>query len=264
LLAARNAGAQGVAWRPERPLQGSLALLEVRPAAPVAGTAAGEPLHFEPLPQGGGSWALVPIPLKATDSLDVTIDTLIVWVPVTVRPVGSERLHPPAEYTRLPDSAEAARAAAESAAIATALSESHTRPRLWSEPFLRPVPGKVNSGFGARRAFAQGLEARHRGVDLAAAQGSPIKAANRGVVALVGDYYYGGRTVMLDHGAGLVTAYEHLSSVEVAVGDTIARGAVIGKVGATGRATGPHLHWGAFYGRVAVDPLELLELALPF
>jgi len=248
-------------------MQGSLAVLIVHPeslAVPVLrGTAAGEPLHFETT-AGGEAWALLPVPLDAGDSLDVSIaDSIAIRVPVSVRPVGSERLRPPPQYRRQPDSAVAARAAAESALVVVALSQSHHKPRLWKDAFLRPVPGRVHSGFGARRAFAEGVASRHRGADLAAPMGESIKAANRGVVTLVGDYYYGGRTVLLDHGAGLVTAYEHLSSVDVAMGDTVARGAVIGKVGATGRATGPHLHWGAFYGRVAVDPLELLTLTPP-
>jgi murein DD-endopeptidase MepM/ murein hydrolase activator NlpD len=255
-------------------MQGSLAVLVVRPEslASIAGTAAGEPLHFERMSGDTGSWALVPVPLSATDTLpvsvaiesdDATVDTLSLSVPVKARPVGSERLRPPSRFRRLPDSAVVARANAESESVAVVLKRSHDGPRLWTEGFLRPVPGKVNSGFGAQRAFAKGVASRHRGADLAGPKGEPVKAANRGVVVLVGDYYYGGRTVLVDHGAGLVTAYEHLSSASVAVGDTVARGTVVGKVGATGRATGPHLHWAAFYGRVAVDPLELLTLGSP-
>jgi murein DD-endopeptidase MepM/ murein hydrolase activator NlpD len=89
-----------------------------------------------------------------------------------------------------------------------------------------------------------------------------VLAANRGVVALVGDFYYSGRVVYLDHGRGLVTAYLHLSQVDVAAGDTVERGSLVGRVGATGRVTGPHLHWMVRYGRVSLDGLRLLELDL--
>jgi len=93
-----------------------------------------------------------------------------------------------------------------------------------------------------------------------------VRATNRGVVTFVGDLYFSGMTVFLDHGAGLVTAYLHLSRALVAPGDTVARGQLIGRVGASGRVTGPHLHWLAAYGSVAVDPLDLLrlDLAAPF
>jgi murein DD-endopeptidase MepM/ murein hydrolase activator NlpD len=99
------------------------------------------------------------------------------------------------------------------------------------------------------------------GLDLAGAVGAPVLAPDRGVVALVGDFYLAGNAVYIDHGAGLVTAYFHLSKVNVAEGDTVTVGDTIGKVGATGRVTGPHLHWVARYGAVSIDPSTLLDLA---
>ncbi|MDH5549301.1 MAG: M23 family metallopeptidase, partial [Gemmatimonadota bacterium] len=92
--------------------------------------------------------------------------------------------------------------------------------------------------------------------------GTPVKAANRGVVALTGDFYYAGNVVYLDHGRGLMTVYMHLSQIHVQRGDTVAAGQVIGDVGATGRVTGPHLHWVARYGPISVDPLSLARAAL--
>jgi murein DD-endopeptidase MepM/ murein hydrolase activator NlpD len=97
-------------------------------------------------------------------------------------------------------------------------------------------------------------------VDVAGAAGALVHVANRGVVALVGDLFYGGISVYVYHGAGLMTAYNHLSRATVAVGDTVECGEVIGRIGATGRVTGPHLHWGAQYGRLSVDPVDLLTL----
>jgi murein DD-endopeptidase MepM/ murein hydrolase activator NlpD len=98
------------------------------------------------------------------------------------------------------------------------------------------------------------------GVDLAGATGAPVISSNRGVVVIVHDFYYAGNAIHVDHGKGLTTAYMHLSETNVAVGDTVARGEVIGRVGSTGRVTGPHLHWHAKYGLVTVNPLTLLEV----
>jgi murein DD-endopeptidase MepM/ murein hydrolase activator NlpD len=99
------------------------------------------------------------------------------------------------------------------------------------------------------------------GTDFAGAVGAPVRAANRGVVRIVGRFYYGGNVVYVDHGAGLTSAYLHLSRQMVVEGDTVERGQVIGRVGATGRVTGPHLHLIVRYGRVTVDPLSLFTLA---
>jgi len=98
------------------------------------------------------------------------------------------------------------------------------------------------------------------GADFAGRRGAPVRATNRGVVALVGNLFYSGRTIYIDHGAGLLTGYLHLDRALVTEGDTVQRGEVIGRVGATGRVTGPHLHWLARYGTVLVDPLDLLTL----
>jgi murein DD-endopeptidase MepM/ murein hydrolase activator NlpD len=96
------------------------------------------------------------------------------------------------------------------------------------------------------------------GTDFAGAQGTPIKAINRGVVRIVDRFYLGGNVVYVDHGAGLVTAYLHQSRTDVAVGDTVERGEVIGRVGSTGRVTGPHLHLILRYGTLTLDPMSLL------
>ncbi|MEQ1691746.1 MAG: M23 family metallopeptidase [Gemmatimonas sp.] len=101
------------------------------------------------------------------------------------------------------------------------------------------------------------LNSRHMGTDYAGRVGAPIRAANRGIVRLVDEFFLGGKVVYLDHGAGIVTAYLHMSEHRVMVGDTVARGTVLGLVGATGRVTGPHLHFIARYGAVTIDPQSL-------
>ncbi|MEO7362559.1 MAG: M23 family metallopeptidase, partial [Gemmatimonadaceae bacterium] len=99
------------------------------------------------------------------------------------------------------------------------------------------------------------------GTDFAGAVGDPVRAANRGVVRLIGAFYLGGNVIYVDHGEGIVTAYLHLSLQQVAVGDTVQKGDIIGKVGATGRVTGPHLHFIARYGAITVDPASLFALS---
>ncbi len=100
----------------------------------------------------------------------------------------------------------------------------------------------------------------HAGVDYTADTGTPVLAANRGRVALIGDFFFPGRFVVLDHGLGLYTLYFHLDRVDVAPGALVERGEPVGTVGATGRATGPHLHWGAQHNLVRIDPSALLSL----
>lgn len=104
------------------------------------------------------------------------------------------------------------------------------------------------------------VASRHLGVDFSGGLGAPVRAANRGVVALVETFFLAGRVVYVDHGAGVVTGYFHLSRALVAPGDTVARGQQIGLVGATGRVTGPHLHWTARYGALTVNPLDLIAI----
>jgi murein DD-endopeptidase MepM/ murein hydrolase activator NlpD len=134
--------------------------------------------------------------------------------------------------------------------------------RLWRGAWLRPVAGDTpGAGFGARRVINGQARAPHSGIDFAAPVGAPVVAANRGRVALVGEYFFPGRLVVLDHGLGLYTAYFHLDTVAVAEGQTVARGETLGTVGMTGRVTGPHLHFGAQVGAARIDPAVLLELA---
>lgn len=128
-------------------------------------------------------------------------------------------------------------------------------------PFERPVAGPISSLFGFRRIFNGQPRARHSGLDIAAERGTPVRAPAPAAVAAVGDYFFNGNTVLLDHGGGLVTMYCHLQRIDVALGQAVARGDVLGAVGATGRATGPHLHWTVSLRNVRVDPLALMAAA---
>ena len=234
----------------------------------IRGTLFGEPLHF--VPGDSGTWSAIGgIPVDAPRSIRVPLivermgmpaDTIDATLEIGRTAYRMEKLTVAPRFGQAPDSALSARVAREAALAANVSKQSHATPRLWAGDFAHPREARVTSRFGDGREFNGKIQSRHMGLDLAGAVGAPVLAPNRGVVALVGDFYYAGNAVYIDHGAGLVTAYFHLSKVNVAQGDTVVAGDTIGKVGATGRVTGPHLHWVARYGAVTVDPSTLLEL----
>ena len=132
--------------------------------------------------------------------------------------------------------------------------------KLWTSPFVRPVPDPANSAFGTRSILNGQPRSPHSGADFNSATGTPIKSPSAGRVVLAGDRYYTGNTVMIDHGLQLFSLFAHLSEIQVKVGDAVAAGDVLGKVGATGRVTGPHLHWSVRLNGARVDPLSLLAV----
>ncbi len=157
----------------------------------------------------------------------------------------------------MPNAADKARIKEEKAKIKTYM---HT----WSDispstmRLEKPVSGRFSSPFGVRRTFNNHLKSRHTGLDIAAGTGTPIKAPLAGKVIGEGDFFYTGNTVFIDHGQGLVTFYCHMQKIDVKPGETVKKGTIIGTVGATGRVTGPHLHWGVVLNGTKVDPMLLL------
>lgn len=136
-----------------------------------------------------------------------------------------------------------------------------TPERLWDGPFRIPLDGvTTGSNFGRRRILNGNPGSPHGGADLRGTTGTPVHAAQRGRVVLAEELFFSGNTVVLDHGLGIYTFYGHFSEIGVKVGDTVETGAVLGKVGATGRVTGPHLHWGLTVERARVNPMLLVKL----
>ena len=252
---------QDISWEPAVPRQGSLITISA-PGA-LTGEVAGEPLHFH----DGQAFAAVPLSTADTATVNVlylrwdgSIQGRRARVPVSERPQSRERIRVPRRFTVPPDSALQARIDRERAMTRDVARRAHAVPSLWRGHFIRPRIARVTSPFGGGRVVNGVRRSVHYGLDLDGRTGEPIKASNRGVVALVADLFYGGKTVYLYHGAGLITVYHHMSKALVAAGDTVESGQVIGRVGATGRVTGPHLHWGAQYGVISFDPDDLLTI----
>jgi murein DD-endopeptidase MepM/ murein hydrolase activator NlpD len=138
-----------------------------------------------------------------------------------------------------------------------------TPERLWQGNFRLPLDGARNAkNFGRRRVLNGQPRSPHTGVDFPAPAGTPVHAAQSGRVVLAENLYYAGNTVLIDHGLGVYTLYAHMESLSVAEGDAVEKGALLGKVGATGRVTGPHLHWGLTVNQARVNGLQILSLPL--
>jgi murein DD-endopeptidase MepM/ murein hydrolase activator NlpD len=280
LPAAGDAAAQFAApsavvrTRPPTPARGAAVWLEVQDdwarndqprLMAVEGEAAGEPLHFEAADRG--FVALLGVPVDGGDTLSVAlrftrahqVDSTTLTLPVCRPSYPSERLRVPPRMVQY-DSATRARLDSETARAREVSRRAHRTPRLWSAPLLLPRDSRITSPYGGAREYNGKVTSRHTGTDFAGAVGTPVVAAARGIVALVADFYLAGRAVYLDHGAGLVTGYFHLSQADVAEGDTVAAGQRIGAVGRTGRVTGPHLHWILRYGSISLDPMTAVAL----
>jgi len=132
---------------------------------------------------------------------------------------------------------------------------SETQPRV---DFIWPVNGRISSIFGLRRFFNEQERRAHSGLDIAAAEGTPIKAVADGTVIDTGDFFFSGNMIYIDHGQGIVSLYAHLSKISVKPGDKIKQGQIIGNVGQTGRVTGPHLHFAIYANQTLIDPIFML------
>lgn len=199
-----------------------------------------------------------PIELRLSYS-DGSTRTRTVDVTVQSREFRTTRLTVEPKYVELSE-ANQARAVREREEI-NAIYGEITPERLWTDSFAIPIPGETGGrNFGHRRVFNEQPRAPHSGADLTAATGTAIHATNRGRVVLAKELFFSGNAVFLDHGFGIYSVYLHLSEIGVDVGQLVERGEAVGLAGATGRVTGPHLHWGVRVQGARVDPFALVEL----
>ncbi len=256
--AARSVPPDAGVWPRASQVPGGIARVSLGPAAarPIAHTEGGVPLLVQGDPI---EWtALVGIALAATPGtaritvqVDGSADRLITYV-IASKQYAQQRLKvAPGTVDLSPDNlARYERERVHLAAVMATFSE----PRPDPLRMRVPVPGRRSSSFGLRRVFNGQSRNPHSGMDVAAVSGTPVLAPLTGRVIDTGDYFFNGNTVWLDHGGGLLSMVCHLSAIEVKVGDAIKTGERFCAVGATGRVTGPHLHWSVLLNRAMVDP----------
>lgn len=217
----------------------------------------------------GGEWtaiAGVPLSAKAGAKLKVEVDfgagkREVRRVAVVDKRYATQHLTVAPEQAELPPE-QVARYQREREHLVKVLG-TFTEPVPENLDMREPVDGRRSGTFGLRRIINGMPRSPHGGMDIAAPAGTPIAAPRAGRVIDAGEYLFLGRTVVLDHGAGLLTLYAHLSAIDVALGDAVPAGATIGKVGNTGRATGPHLHFSVYLNSVSVDPAIFLADKAP-
>ncbi len=245
--------------------QGEVTLVpyQAETATEIRGRFYGRPIEFfsGALP---GTWlALLGADLDdppGPADLIVELGDRIVRLSVEVKAVdfGTQALTLPTRMVDL-DAKTLARVNAEQARVSSVLAQTSPQ-RLWRGPFLLPTEGQIAGSFGMRRLLNGQPRNPHSGEDIVAPKGTPILAAQDGIVRLADDHFFSGKSIILDHGSGLFTLYFHLNESVVREGARVKRGEIIGKVGASGRVTGSHLHWGAVLAGARVNPLGLLSL----
>ena len=247
---------------------GEVVLLTVKPSRQVvhvAGEGFGVAIELWPAGESGEWQGLVGVPLgtapgaydivlRAADRTDTTATTTV-SLNIQRGKFATRRITVNERFVEPPASV-AARIAREAKTLEDLFAQSREE-RLWRGPFSMPVAGRSTSSYGRLTVLNGKPGSRHRGADFRAALGTPVRAPNSGMVVLASDLYFAGGTVVLDHGNGLVSLFAHLSQIAVEVGTRVAKGDPLGEAGATGRVTGPHLHWAMRLHGTSVDPLSL-------
>jgi murein DD-endopeptidase MepM/ murein hydrolase activator NlpD len=272
--AQKNEGFRLISWSPQRLESGSPVLFRVeleQSADSLHGTWLDHPLDFTRAHEGNTWFALAGIDVEqapGTYPLNLIAAQangreLHATLQVTVLPgtYKTTTLHVEEKYVQ-PDAATLQRIAADKAVKDAAFAHTISEP-LWNGSFRSPVPFAPTDSFGTRRMFNGKLASIHRGTDFHAGSGTPVAAANDGVVIIAQGMFYEGNLVVVDHGQGFSTLYMHLSKIEVKVGDRVHKGQRLGLSGATGRVTGPHLHLGVRWQGMYIDAVKLLRVTLP-
>jgi murein DD-endopeptidase MepM/ murein hydrolase activator NlpD len=258
-----------VSWFPQDLKQGEVLFVMVKPETQITsveGTLDGTPVYFYER-EGGDFAGIVGVDLSASPgqrSLRVEIKDLkgrsferVFTVPVNAGEFEVQRLTVAPEMVDFTEETYQ-RYLAERKELKRVFSQVRLE-RLWRHSFVKPVEGPITSAFGLRRVFNNKPRSSHSGVDIAASEGTPVGACNDGIVAFAGELYLEGKTIIINHGFGLFSIYMHLSEIQTTEGDTVHAGEVIGLVGATGRVTGSHLHWGIKLLGAKVDPFSLMR-----
>jgi len=258
-----------VSWFPQELKQGEVLFVTVAPETEIAsveGALDGTPIYFYAR-EGGGFAGIVGVDLAAAPgkrSLSVKIMDLegrsfkrVFAVPVHAGEFEVQKLTVAPEMVDFTEETYQ-RYLAERKELKRVFNQVRLE-RLWRHSFGKPVVGSVTSTFGLRRVFNDKARNPHTGVDIAASEGTQVGACNDGIVAFARELYLEGKTIIIDHGFGLYSIYMHLSEIQASEGDTVHTGEVVGLVGATGRVTGPHLHWGIMLLGAKVDPFSLMR-----
>jgi murein DD-endopeptidase MepM/ murein hydrolase activator NlpD len=238
-----------------QPIPGGVAVIDLGPAASAPrATYQGKPVLI--IHEDGQRWiAIVGLPLttKAGSQQIKVNDTRSLSFQVGGKHYAEQRISIKNQQQVNPNAANLKRINRELAEQTRAYQQFSAR-QPSNLLFDKPVSGPLSSPFGLRRFFNGEERNPHSGLDFAAKRGTPIQAPAAGQVILIGDYFFNGKTVFVDHGQGLISMFCHLSKIGVKVGDELPRGGVLGEVGATGRATGPHLHWNLSLNDARIDP----------
>ena len=258
-----TASAQSISVRGEPAQPGSVLEITVTTAEDVAqlsGEAFGHHVAFVRGESPRVWHALVGVDLSATTASHVTVLGAMYPIAVVPRQFPTRRLRVASQFVDPPPQ-DLARIRVEADRLAAIFGTVTIPDRL--EAFVPPVPGVAGSNFGTRSIFNGEERAPHAGVDFRGAVGTPVAAPAAGRVVLAEDLFFTGQTVVIDHGLGLYSLLAHLSRIDVMPGHAVSRGQRIGLLGASGRVTGPHLHWTVRLGEARVDPLRLLALLAP-
>mgnify|MGYP001402456293 CR=1 FL=1 len=266
LVSATDAEPPFFVVEPAQPSQGDIVRVSISlPPSVREGTVTLAGRTFKGFATGGGLTAYAGIDLDTKPG-----KTILSWtmgsqtgereLTVKAKKFATESLKVNSAYTDL-DEATLVRVRREQEVLKR-LWKTSTEERLWRKSFVKPADGPPGSPFGLRRFFNGEPRSPHAGLDIKAHAGSEVFATNSGKVVLSADLFFTGNTVIIDHGLGLYTIYAHLSRSYVGNQDSVDRSQLIGRVGATGRVTGPHLHWGVKLGGARVDPAMLPGLLL--